>query len=112
MSKRNYLEAWCFEVSRVSQKSFQKVAEQALSLLFEKYPAALATGKIASDLGRDNEFMDKVMEFLHGRRFVALARVSKSGRRLVVRKAWRLSSDAYHKYSHVSSAKSGGAGTG
>ena len=88
-------------MSRVSQKSFQKVAEQVLGILFESYPSPLSTNAISKELGRDNEFMGKVMDFLHEKRFVALCRVSKSGKQFSTRKCWRLSTDTHMKYSHM-----------
>jgi hypothetical protein len=88
-------------VSRLSQKSFQKVAEQALGLLYERYPSPLSTNAISREIGRDNEFAGKVMGFLHDRRFVVLCRVSESGRQFSSRKCWRLSADTHMKYSHA-----------
>jgi hypothetical protein len=88
-------------LSRVSQKSFQKVAEQALGILFERYPESLSTNAIAKELGRDNEFAKKVMDFLHEKRYVALSRVSKSGKAFSTRKCWRLSTETHMKYSHM-----------
>jgi len=89
-------------VSRLSQKSFQKVAEQVLGILYERYPAPLSTNAISKEVGRDNEFTGKVMGFLHDKRFVALCRVSKSGRQFSTRRCWRLSTETHMKYSHAS----------
>jgi hypothetical protein len=94
-----------FHVSKVSQRNFQKIAEQALGALFEKYPQAVSTHQLALELGRDNEFVGKVLGFLHGKRYVALARVSASGRTYSTKKLWRLSEAAHRKYSGLSSAR-------
>jgi len=85
----------------MSQKSFQKVAEQVLGLLFERYPGPLSTNAISKEIARDNEFAAKVMAFLHQKRFVALCRVAKSGRQYSTRKYWRLSTETHAKYSHM-----------
>lgn len=89
-------------MSKVSQKNFQKIAEQALGILFEKHPIPLSTTAIARELGRDNEFAAKVLGFLHEKRYVALARVAKSGHSYSEWKMWRLSNETYQKYSRIS----------
>ena len=91
-------------MSKVSQKNFQKAAEQVLALLYEKHPRALAAGRIAIELGRDNEFIAKVMAFLHDKRLVALSRTAMSGRPYSGWKKWRLSADAYQKYTAIARA--------
>jgi len=89
-------------MSRLSQKNFQKVAEQVLGILYERYPSPLSTNAISKEMGRDNEFTGKVMDFLHTKRFVALCRVSKTGKQFSTRKCWRLSTETHMKYSHMS----------
>jgi len=88
-------------LSRVSQKSFQKVAEQVLGILYDRFPSPLSTNAISKELGRDNEFTGKVLNFLHEKRFVALSRVSKSGSQYSSKKCWRLSTETHMKYSHM-----------
>jgi len=88
-------------MSRLSQKNFQKVAEQVLGILYDNYPSPLSTNAISKEMGRDNEFTGKVMDFLHAKRYVALCRVSKSGRQFSTRKCWRLSTETHMKYSHM-----------
>ena len=92
-------------MSRLSQKNFQKIAEQVLGLLYERYPQGMSTSAIAGELGRDNEFCAKLMDFLHEKRYVALSRIAKSGKSYSEWKVWRLSSETHYKYSKISAAK-------
>ncbi|MFH1056849.1 MAG: hypothetical protein V1717_03585 [Candidatus Micrarchaeota archaeon] len=57
-------------MSRISQKNFERIAENALQILYDSYPVALSTSKVAVELARDNEFAGKVLDFLAGKGFV------------------------------------------
>ncbi|HII38548.1 TPA: hypothetical protein HA318_00915, partial [Candidatus Micrarchaeota archaeon] len=44
-------------LSRVSQRTFNKVAEAALAFLNERFPEPLSGREVAAELARDNEFV-------------------------------------------------------
>ena len=51
-------------MSRISEKNFLRVAEQALHALYERFPEPLSTAALSQEIGRDNEFVLRVLEFL------------------------------------------------
>ncbi|MFH1779809.1 MAG: hypothetical protein ABH803_01540 [Candidatus Micrarchaeota archaeon] len=57
-------------MSRISKKSFQKIAEGVLGFLYERHPKPFSTRAIAVELVRDNEFILKVMLFLEKNGYV------------------------------------------
>ena len=57
-------------VSRISQKNFERIAENALRVLYDSFPIALSTTQVAQEMARDNEFTGKVLEFLEKKGYV------------------------------------------
>ncbi|MFA6049448.1 MAG: hypothetical protein WC792_05895 [Candidatus Micrarchaeia archaeon] len=86
-------------MSRISEKNFQKIAEGALSVLFEKYPSPQSTRAVAAELCRDNEFAGKIMRFLHEKRLVVQIKNSRTGGAYEKWELWQLSPEVYKKYS-------------
>lgn len=80
-------------MSRISQKTFQKIAENALGFLYEHYPRAFSTSAIASELARDNEFTLKIMAFLEKGGYA-----ERKGRKW---QRWLLTKQAKEKYDAV-----------
>ncbi len=85
-------------MSRISEKAFRKIAENALVVLYEQYPAAMSTAKIADELARDNEFTLRVMDFLKGKSLVIRLAEGRHGAYSSWNK-WKMSPAAYKKYS-------------
>ncbi|MFQ5405571.1 MAG: hypothetical protein ACE5DI_00225 [Candidatus Micrarchaeia archaeon] len=89
-------------MSRISEKNFQKIAEQALFALFQRFPQPRSTRQIATEICRDNEFTSKIMVFLHGKKLVLKLQTSKSGGQYTTKQVWKLSKEVYQKYSKMS----------
>ncbi len=89
-------------MSKISDKNFQKIAESALQVLFHKYPQALSTRSVASELCRDNEFTGKIMRFLHEKKLVSRVDSSKSGGAYEKWELWKITPDVYKKYQQLS----------
>ena len=89
-------------MSRVSQKTFDKIAENALSVLYDEYPGSVSTRFVAGEVARDKEFIAKVLEFLCKKGFVEKWTKSRSGEQYERWMKWRLTKRAYDKYSELS----------
>lgn len=79
-------------MSRISRKNFEKIASDAVSVLYSHYPVPLTTRAVAAELARDNEFVKRVLEFLEKRKLVL--RVEKGYERWI---KWKLSRAAKKK---------------
>jgi len=77
-------------LSRVSPRTFGKVAEAALAFLNEKYPEALTCREVAEELARDNEFVAKVLFFLKDKGLAMQVTASPRGREYVRWTKWTL----------------------
>lgn len=88
-------------MSRVSKKTFDKVAEDALAVLYDNYPAAVSTRIVAGEMARDKQFVARVLEFLRGKGFVEKWTKSKGGEDYERWMKWRLTKQAYDKYSEL-----------
>ncbi|NUN11085.1 hypothetical protein HUU53_00365 [Candidatus Micrarchaeota archaeon] len=77
-------------MSKISQKTFQKLAENTLGILYEHYPRAYSTTALANELVRDNEFVLKILLFLEKNGYVE--RKGKKWQR------WILTKQAKEKY--------------
>jgi hypothetical protein len=89
-------------MSRVSKKTFDKVAEDALAVLYDNYPAAVSTRIVAGEIARDKQFIARVLEYLRGKGFVEKWTKSKSSGEDYARwMKWRLTKQAYEKYSEL-----------
>ncbi|MFA4946000.1 MAG: hypothetical protein WC607_00455 [Candidatus Micrarchaeia archaeon] len=80
-------------MSCISQVNFQRIAESALSVLYDSYPLPLTTRAVAREIARDNEFTGKVLAFLEGQHLVQ--RVGKGYVRWV---KWCLTPAAQKRY--------------
>lgn len=90
-------------MSRISQKTFNKVAEEVIRVLYEKFPLASSTFEVAEEIGRDKEFVLKVLSFLEERHFVERLDVGKSGESYSKWKKWKLKREIKAKYDELSS---------
>jgi len=81
-------------VSKISQKNFDKIAQDLLRLLYDSYPVALSTTKVASELARDNEFAGRVLAYLEQKGFVL--KKAKANR-----VDWLLSKSAKEKFDRL-----------
>ena len=88
-------------MSRISEKVFKKIAENALAFLYEQYPLAISTAKIADELARDNEFTLRIMKFLQEKGLVLRLSEGRHGAYSSWNK-WKMSPAAYKKYSSTS----------
>ena len=88
-------------MSRISEKVFRKIAENALVILYEAYPLAMSTSKIADELARDNEFTLKIMKYLQSKGLVTRLKEGRNGVYVSWSK-WKMTQAAYKKYSNLS----------
>jgi len=79
-------------MSRISEKNFTRVAEQALHALYERFPEPLSASALSQEIGRDNEFVLRVLEFLEGK-----GMAKKTGNLAHVR-LWTITPAARKKY--------------
>ena len=89
-------------MSRVSKKTFDKVAESVLSVLYDNYPGAVSTRFVAGEVARDKEFVAGVLEFLRNKGFVEKWMKSRAGEQYERWMKWRLTKQAYNKYAELS----------
>ncbi|MFH0835585.1 MAG: hypothetical protein V1834_00285 [Candidatus Micrarchaeota archaeon] len=88
-------------MSRVSKKTFDKVAESVLGVLYDNYPGSVSTRFVAGEVARDKEFVAKVLDFLRGKGFVEQWTKSRAGEEYERWAKWRLSKRAYDKYAEL-----------
>ena len=79
-------------VSRISEKMFTRVAEQALHSLYERFPEPLSTAALAREIARDNEFCLRVLGFLEKKG------MAKRVGNLPQKKLWTITPAARKKY--------------
>ncbi len=84
-------------MSRVSQKTFNKVAEDVVYILNDNYPLAFSARYLSDQIARDNEFVSKILVFLKQNGLVEQVDFGKKGRYEKWVK-WRVSNDARQKY--------------
>ena len=82
-------------MSRISEKNFTRVAEQALHALYERFPEPLSASALSQEIGRDNEFVLRVLEFLERKELV------KRVGNLPQKKLWTITPAARKKYDTV-----------
>lgn len=85
-------------MSRVSQRTFNKVAEAALAFLNERYPEPLSCREIAAELARDNEFVGRVLLFLKEKKLVQQVYKSPEGRDYLRWTKWTLTPSTRAKF--------------
>ncbi|MBS3117501.1 hypothetical protein J4430_01315 [Candidatus Woesearchaeota archaeon] len=80
-------------MSRVSQSTERKVKEAILYTLYEAGLKPLYTSSIAIELGRDKEFVRRLLSILE-----CQGLVRHVGKRNSRKKCWRLTDTAYQEY--------------
>jgi len=85
-------------LSRISQRTFGKVAESALAFLNERYPEAVTCREVAEELARDNEFVAKVLFFLKEKGLAMQVTASPRGRDYVRWTKWTLTPSTKAKF--------------
>ena len=57
-------------MTRISKKTFERIASDVVSVLYSRYPVPLTTRAIAREVARDNEFIKSVLTFLESKKLV------------------------------------------
>lgn len=89
-------------MSKVSQKTIDRIKEEILSLLYHNSPVALFTNKIANELIRDEEFIKRLLLELKEQDLVKEVKKSKNGKEYRRRRRWNLSQKAFEAYKGLS----------
>lgn len=84
-------------MSRISSKTFKKICENVLQVLYDNYPIAFTTTRIAEETARDNEFILKVLTYLQEKGFVVRVESGKEGEYQRWMR-WKLSKKAKEHY--------------
>jgi len=87
-------------MSRLSEIKKQKISEQILHLLFEKYPQTLFTSQIAKEIARDEEFTKLLLHDLKQKQLTTSIHKNPKGLNYLRRIRWRLSNNAHKIYSN------------
>ena len=88
-------------MSRISEKTFKKIGENVLQVLYDAYPIAFTTTRVAEETARDNEFILKVLTYLEKKGFVTKVVSGKEGQYERWMR-WKLSKKAKELYSRKS----------
>jgi predicted transcriptional regulator len=85
-------------MSKLSQKTFDRVCENILSVLYERYPIPVSALELSEELARDNEFVSRVLVYLQGRKLVERVETGKSGEPYEKWVKWKLSKNVKNSY--------------
>ncbi|MBI5228737.1 hypothetical protein HY991_01405 [Candidatus Micrarchaeota archaeon] len=85
-------------MSKISEKTFNKIAESVLGLLYDKFPLSMSTVEIADELARDNEFIARVLKFLESKKYVERLEKSNSGVSYTKWMRWKLRKEIKARY--------------
>ena len=88
-------------MSKLSQKTIEKIQESILSILYENNPRALFANTIAEEIARDNELVLRLLEDLKRKGLVTSIIKSKLGKNYISRKRWTLTNKAYEAYKTI-----------
>jgi len=83
---------------QISQEKREKISEQILALLYQRFPMQLFTAEIAREIARDEEFTKKLLHELWERELVVPIKKNPKGILFSRRIKWRLSNKAYSAY--------------
>ncbi len=84
-------------MSRISPLAFNRIAEQALGVLYDSFPVPQSTRKVSEQIVRDNEFTLRVLEFLEGKKLVSRVTQGKVGE-LEKTVRWKISQAAKARF--------------
>lgn len=83
----------------ISSKKRQKIQEQILFHLYNKFPKQLFISQIAQELARDEEFIKELIFELLGKELVVKINKNPKGIQYKKRLRWRISNKAHEAYS-------------
>jgi len=86
-------------MSQLSEDKKQKISEQILSVLYEKFPKPLFTSNIAQEIVRDEEFTKTLLQDLKQKELIIPINKNPAGKEYSRRIRWRLSNKAHQAYS-------------
>ncbi len=86
-------------MSKLSEKKKQRISEQILSVLFDKFPNPLFTSQIANEIIRDHEFTKSLLEELKNKNLIISIHKNSLGDNYLKRTRWRLSNKTHQAYS-------------
>ncbi|MDD5193402.1 MAG: hypothetical protein PHF67_02335 [Candidatus Nanoarchaeia archaeon] len=83
---------------KISQDKKDKISEQILSFLFQRFPKQPFTAEIAKETARDEEFIKKILFELKEKNLIIPIRTNSKGQLFSRRLKWRLSNKVYDIY--------------
>ena len=88
-------------MSKLSQRTMEKIQEGILAILYENNPRALFANTIAEEIARDNELVLRLLEDLKSKGLVTPISKSKIGKNYISRKRWSMTGRAYEAYKTI-----------
>ena len=83
---------------KISQEKKNKIIEQILHQLYQKFPEQPFTAEIAREIARDEEFVKRLLFELKDKNLVVTISRNKKGESFSRRLKWRLSNKVYDVY--------------
>jgi len=83
---------------KLSQEKKDKITEQILHHLYQKFPEQPFTAEVAREIARDEEFIKRLLFELKEKGFVIPISKNKKGELFSRRLRWRLSPKVYDVY--------------
>jgi predicted transcriptional regulator with HTH domain len=89
---------------RISKNKENKIIEQILYLLYQKFPKQIFTSEIAQEIARDEEYIKKILLDMEKKELVIKILKNSEGINYLKRIRWRISNkayDIYKKYNNI-----------
>jgi len=83
---------------KISQQKINKISEQILLFLYNKFPNQPFTSEIAKEIARDEEFIKKLLFNLKTKGLLISIKKNHKGILFSRRIKWRLSNKTYEAY--------------
>lgn len=84
---------------KISDKKKEKIMSHILSVLYDAFPKAPFTAKIAQEIARDEEFVKALLQELAQKELITPIDKNQKGIKYLKRTRWRLSNKAHEAYS-------------
>ena len=88
---------------RLSKEKKDKITEQILSILYDKFPQTLFTAEISREIARDEEFVKLLMYELKDKNLIVAVKKNPKGLFYIRRIRWRLSNQTHQAYKQLHS---------
>ncbi len=83
---------------KISQEKKDRITEQIISFLYQKFPEQPFTAEIAREIARDEEFIKRILFNLKEKDLVISILKNKQGESFSRRIRWRLTNKVYDIY--------------